>query len=97
MGREDPARAGSVSSFDLRILSTWMRNQILRVIIAITGTARNRLDDLTILVKKTDGEIYIQGVPKKIGVRGHFRPLNDQKSEKKLENRLPLKFNFIFI
>ena len=47
-GREDPAREGSVSSFDLRILITWMRKKMLRVMTTITGTERNKLDDLNI-------------------------------------------------
>ena len=46
MGREDPAREGSDSSFDLRILITWMRKRMLRVMTTITGTERNKLDDL---------------------------------------------------
>ena len=46
MGREDPDREGSVSSFDLRILITWMRKRMLRVMTTITGTERNKLDDL---------------------------------------------------
>ena len=46
MGSEDPAREGSVSSFALRILITWMRKKMLRVITTITGTARNKVDEL---------------------------------------------------
>ena len=46
MGREDPDREGSVSSFDLRILITWTRKKMLRVMTTITGTERNKLDDL---------------------------------------------------
>ena len=46
MGRVDPARDGSVSSLDLRILMTWIRKEMLRVITTITGTARNKVDDL---------------------------------------------------
>ena len=48
MGREDPAREGSVSSFDLRILITWTRKEMLRVMTTITGTARKKVDDLNI-------------------------------------------------
>ena len=45
-GREDLAREGSVSSFDLRILITWTRKEMLRVMTTITGTARKKVDDL---------------------------------------------------
>ena len=48
MGSEEPASEGSVSSFDFRILITWMRKEMLRVMTTTTGTARNRIDDLNI-------------------------------------------------
>ena len=48
MGREEPVKGGSVSSFDLRILMTWIRKEMLRMMTTITGTAKNNVDDLNI-------------------------------------------------
>ena len=46
-GREEPARCVlSVSSLDLRILMTWQRQTMLRVMTAMTGTARKKTEEL---------------------------------------------------
>ena len=73
MGSDDPAREGSVSSFALRILITWMRKKMLRVITTITGTARNKVDDLKMSLSCLFAYLTKGGLtPNKVGQTNHL-------------------------